>query len=114
MTVILDDPIINELEDLFTYLDAKEVEQVTDSTPKTVRSWRSKDTAPMGVKLERLGELNAITQRLARLMKPDFIRVWLRTPVPLLDDEKPIELLTRGEYKKVSKLIANLESPGIS
>jgi hypothetical protein len=31
-----------------------------------------------------------------------------------LGDEKPIELIARGEYRKVAKLIAEIEYPGIS
>lgn len=104
---------IGELERLLTYISIQEVAQVTGSSPKAVRSWLDNGTAPGGLKSDRLGELNAVVQRAARLMKADFIRIWLCTSVPLLEDEKPIDLLARGEYTKVSQLVAGLESPGV-
>ena len=35
-------------------------------------------------------------------------------PVLALDDQKPIELIARGEYKQVARLIAEIEYPGVS
>jgi hypothetical protein len=38
--------------------------------------------------------------------------VWLTKPVEALDDEKPIELIRRGEYRAVARLVSSLEDPG--
>jgi hypothetical protein len=54
-------------------------------------------------------ELSAMVERLARLMEPSYIAVWLRKPVPALGDEKPIDLIARGEYMRVAGLISALE-----
>ena len=59
-------------------------------------------------------ELAEITKRLALVVRPESIPVWLQRPILALDDEKPIELIARGEYRKVAKLIAEIEYPGIS
>jgi hypothetical protein len=53
-------------------------------------------------------------QRLALVVQPESIPVWLLRPILALDDEKPIELIARGEYRRVAKLIAEIEYPGIS
>ena len=53
-----------------------------------------------------------MTDRLARVMKAEYIPVWLQRPVPVLRDEKPIELLARGDYRPVAEVIAGLEYPG--
>jgi hypothetical protein len=37
------------------------------------------------------------------------IAVWLRKPVPALGDDKPLEVIGRGEYRRVAKLISGLE-----
>jgi Protein of unknown function (DUF2384) len=37
---------------------------------------------------------STVLQRLARVVEPDYIPVWLETPVPALGGEKPIDLLT--------------------
>jgi hypothetical protein len=33
-------------------------------------------------------------------------------PLELLDDEKPLDLIRRGEYRRVATLISELEDPG--
>jgi uncharacterized protein (DUF2384 family) len=53
--------------------------------------------------------LSATLERLARLMEDSDIDVWLHKPVPALDDEKPIDLIARGEYMRVARLISALE-----
>ena len=47
-------------------------------------------------------------------MSPDYVPVWLRKPVPLLDDDKPLDVIAAGEYRRVSRLLAGLESPGVA
>jgi hypothetical protein len=59
-------------------------------------------------------ELSAILERLARVIEPEYIPVWLDTPVPALGDQKPIELVARGEWQPLRKVIAGLESPSFS
>jgi len=44
-------------------------------------------------------------------MDPEDIGVWLNRPLETLDDDRPIELLARGDYRRVAKLIAELEYP---
>ena len=55
-----------------------------------------------------------MTDRLGRVMDPGYIAVWLNRPLEALDDDKPIELLARGDYRRVAQLIAELEYPGVS
>ena len=43
------------------------------------------------------------------LVEPSDVAVWLHKPVPALDDEKPIDLIARGEYVRVASLISALE-----
>ena len=40
------------------------------------------------------------------------IPVWLTKPLEALDDEKPIELIARGEHGRVARLVSSLEEPG--
>lgn len=53
--------------------------------------------------------LSATVERLARLMEHSDIDAWLHKPVPALGDEKPIDLIARGEYMRVASLISALE-----
>ena len=59
-----------------------------------------------------MAELAAIVERLARVMRSEYIPVWLSKPIEGLGDEKPIELIRRGKYRRVAALISELEDPG--
>ena len=59
----------------------------------------------------RPDELSAIVEHLGQAIEPDYISVWLHKPLAALDDQKPIDVIARGEYRRVNRLIAALESP---
>src|SRR5215207_5100671 len=90
------------------------IAKATGARPSTVRDWFSGRSSPTGKRAERLIELSEMTDRLARVMQAEYIPVWLQRPVPVLDDEKPIEMLARGDYRPVAQAIAGLEYPGAS
>ena len=86
----------------------------TGAKPSTVRDWLNGRSTPTGARADRLIELSAMTDRLVRVMDPGYIQVWLNRPLEVLDDDKPVEVLARGEYRRVAQLIAELEYPGVS
>lgn len=45
---------------------------------------------------------------------PSNVPVWLRKPNQLLNDDKPLDVIASGEYRKVSRVIAALETTAIS
>jgi uncharacterized protein (DUF2384 family) len=55
-----------------------------------------------------------MTDRLARVVRDDYIPIWLNRPLEALDDEKPVEVLARGDYRRVARLIAELEYPSVA
>lgn len=81
----------------------------TGAARSTVRDWLALRTSPTGARAERLAELAQIADRAARVMRPEYVPVWLTTPVPALHDHKPIDLLARGRYRPVARLLAGLE-----
>jgi uncharacterized protein (DUF2384 family) len=56
--------------------------------------------------------LAAITDRLARVLDADYIQVWLLRPIEALDDRRPVDLIARGQARRVARVISALESPG--
>jgi hypothetical protein len=46
-------------------------------------------------------ELKAVVNLLESVLRPGPARLWLRSPVPELDYEKPLDLIARGEYRRV-------------
>jgi len=88
------------------------IARATGAARSTVRGWFALRNAPTGARADRVAELSAVVERLARVMDADYIPVWLSKPVEALGDEKPIELLRRGEYQPVMQLVSSLEDPG--
>jgi hypothetical protein len=94
------------------HLSAADIARATGANETTARAWLRGSRSPSGVRAERLAELSSIVERLARLMQPAYVPVWMRKPVPLLDDDKPLDVIAAGEYRRVSRVLAGLESPG--
>jgi hypothetical protein len=95
-------------------LSDRMIAAATGAQPSTVRGWLAGRSEPSGARAERLIELAELTRRLGLVVRPEAIGVWLNRPVIALDDEKPIELIARGDYKRVARLIAEIEYPGVS
>jgi Protein of unknown function (DUF2384) len=91
------------------HLSDADIARATGAAPSTARSWLAGTRAPTGERAERLIELSALVERLTRVMDPSYIAVWLRKPVPALDDDKPLEVIGRGDYRRVAKILSALE-----
>jgi transcriptional regulator with XRE-family HTH domain len=96
------------------HLSVPDIARATGAGVSTVGAWLRRTRSPRGERAERLAELSAIVERLARVMGPSYIPVWLHKPLPALDAEKPIDLPAAGEWRRVAQLISGLESPTFS
>lgn len=95
-----------------TGLSAEQIARATGAAASTVRGWIGHRSEPTGLRAERVAELSAITERLARVMPRTYIPVWLSKPIEALDDEKPLDLIAAGEYRRVAKIVSAIEDPG--
>jgi len=91
------------------HLSDADIARATGVARSTARAWLAGTRSPTGERAERLVELSALVERLTRVMDPSYIAVWLRKPVPALDDDKPLEVIGRGDYRRVAKLVSTLE-----
>lgn len=82
-------------------VDAVDVAKVAHATPRSVGRWRREDVNPRRDSEERLLELKAVLDLALRNLREDSARRWLRTPVPDLDYEKPLDLIAEGEWRRV-------------
>ena len=82
----------------------------TGSQPSTVNAWARATRQPSGMKRERLLELVALVDRLERVVSAAYVPLWLLKPVAALDDRPPLELLSKGRYREVSRVVAELEN----
>jgi len=94
-------------------LSVRDIARATGANETTVRAWlRDENRSPAGDHAERLAELSSIVERLVQVMQPSYVPVWMRKPVPLLDEDKPLDVIAEGDYRRVSRVISGLESPG--
>jgi transcriptional regulator with XRE-family HTH domain len=96
------------------HLSETDIARATGVAPSTARAWLAGTRSPTGERAERLIELAAMVERLAAVIRPDYIPIWLRKPVPALDDDKPLDVIAAGGYRRVAELISGLEDPGAS
>jgi hypothetical protein len=107
------------------HLSDREIARATGAAPSTVREWLARRRAPTGIRAERLAELSSLVERLARVIRPTYIPVWLNKPVPALGDDKPIDRIASGDdkpidriasgdHRTVARLISGIEDPGAS
>ena len=95
-------------------LSAEDVAAATGAAPSTARAWLNGTRTPSGERLERLMELLSVVERTRGVIPEDYVSPWMRKPVRLLDDQKPIELIRAGEYLRVLGVIAGLEATNAS
>jgi hypothetical protein len=109
-------PLLEEAREVhdFAGLSDRLIADATGAKPSTVRGWLAGRSEPTGVRAQRLIELAEMVRRLGRVLRTESIALWLQRPVLALDDAKPIELIARGEYRRVAKLISEIEYPGVS
>jgi len=94
------------------HLSTPDIARATGADETTVRAWLRDERSPSGERAERLAELSAIVERAVRVMDPTYVPVWMRKPIALLDDDKPLDVIAGGEYRRVSRVLAGLESSG--
>lgn len=92
-------------------LSDEDIARATGVGVSTVGTWLRRTRRPTGARAERVAELSAVVERLSRVMEPGYIPVWLHKPLAILDDDKPLDVLARGDYRRVVRAIAALESP---
>ena len=112
-TVVAVKPLVAEAVRVrdHAHLRDRDIATATGSRPSTVRDWLNGRSAPTGSRAARLVELAEMTDRLRRVMDPEYIPIWLMKPIEVLDDEKPIELLARGDHKRVRDSSPNSSTP---
>jgi len=82
-------------------VDVSDVARVLGTTPRSVQRWNSDSSSPRKDTEDRLIELEVVLQLALEVMTDSAARLWLRTPNPTLDWDKPLEVVGRGDYKHV-------------
>lgn len=93
--------LVGELCDS-TMVGTSGVARVCGVDPHSVHRWRVGDATPRRRAEERILELRSVVDLLNSVMASDAARMWLHAPNSTLGYEKPIDLVTSGEYRQVT------------
>src|SRR2546423_11235187 len=94
------------------HLTVPDIARATGANEATVRAWLRGARSPSGRHAERLAELSSIVERLVRVIQPTYVPVWMRKPIPLLDDAKPLDVIATGDYRRGAPRVAGPRLPG--
>lgn len=92
-----------------TALEQADFAQLLGTDRRTISRWLSEEAEPRTAARRRLLEVLAVLEQLSGVMRPQAAHDWLFSPNTLLEHDKPIELLERGEWRRVLGLIEALE-----
>jgi putative toxin-antitoxin system antitoxin component (TIGR02293 family) len=91
-------------------IDTADIARVTGAARATVGAWLRATRRPRAEHRDRLLELVALVDRLVEVMDDDQVALWLQKPLPALDDERPLDTIAAGGYRRVSRVVAELEN----
>ena len=91
-------------------IETADIARATGAAKATVTAWLRATRRPRAEHRDRLMELVAIADRLSEVMDDDQIAIWLQKPLTALDDERPLDAIANGDYRRVSRLVAELEN----
>jgi len=82
-----------------------DVARVAHRSVRSVIRWQHDDVAPRRETEERLLELKAVLDLARRVFSDEAARRWLRSPVPALDYEKPLDLVAASRRRDVVNVL---------
>jgi len=82
-------------------LTHEDIARVVGSSPRSISRWAHGDAGPRSRSRDRLLEVTAVVTELTRVLASDAAHVWLFTPNPFLEFDRPIDLVSEGQYRRV-------------
>ena len=91
-------------------LQGKDIANIASVSPATVSRWSSGKATPDLRTQTMIAELRYVVDRLGEFYTPDETRIWLHAKHPMLDNERAIDLVNRGDTEKVLAIIDALDA----
>ena len=88
---------------------AREIAQLLNTRPETVSRWRGGMSDPQPRLRDTLLQLWWLVSELSELYDPADAHLWLFSPHKLLNGERPVDLIQRGQGERVLKIITQLK-----
>lgn len=90
-------------------LKGTDVANITEVSPATVSRWTSGKALPHPKTQLLISDLRYIVDRLSEFYTPEETRLWLYSKHRLLEGERAIDLINRGQADKVLAIIESLD-----
>lgn len=91
-------------------LKGRDIANIVGVSPPTVTRWRKGDGGPTIDKQTKIAELRWVAERLSDFYDPDEARLWLQSPHPQLNGERPYEVINQGRTNEVLEILERLDS----
>jgi hypothetical protein len=91
-------------------LTTGEIAQIVGVDERQVYNWASGTSKPRGTNKDRLLEIKYIVDVLGDVYRPEGIDIWIHARNRSLKGQKPIDLLTAGDFKTVIAAIDRLKT----
>lgn len=79
-------------------------------SPPTVTRWSKGEADPTIEKQTAMAQLRWVAERLGDFYEPDEVRLWLQSPHPQLNSQRPYDLIVEGRTPEVLEVIERLDS----
>ena len=91
-------------------LQGKDIANIVAVSPATVSRWSKGKASPDLRTQTVIAELRYVVDRLSDFYSSDETRIWLHAAHPMLNGERPIDLINAGRTEEVLNVIENLDS----
>ena len=89
-------------------LSYEDIARAVGTSPRSISRWAHGEADPRSRPRDRLLEITAVVTELSRVLQSDAAHVWLFTPNPFLEFDRPIDLVSQGQYRRVLAAIEAL------
>jgi len=91
-------------------LQGRDIANIVNVSPATVSRWVGGKATPDLHTQTVIADLRYVIDRLADFYEPDETRLWLNAKHPLLNQERPIDLIRAGQTEAVLEIIEQLDA----
>jgi hypothetical protein len=85
------------------------VVRLTGFSPRSVAKW-SEGVPPSPKQEKALVEMDRLLDGLARVMQPEQVAQWLKSPNSAFNGSPPLQVVERGEIDRIWRMLYDLES----
>lgn len=96
--------LVREIQD--SALTQEEIARIVHSNSRSVQNWAAGTNRPSAAARDRLLELKFLCDRLRGFMTPDAMEIFWHSRNHWLDEQRPIDVLERGEFDLVLRTIS--------